>query len=288
MSAITNKISTFAQIFGGYMNKFDKISHFTEHLLSIGKYSFTLTELYKAFPNKSEASIKMSLKRLSNKNKIISIFRGFYIIIPYEYVNLGYLPPSMFIDDLMSFLNRPYYISLVSAAAMHGAGHQQPQTHFVCTTLPSLRSTNKKGLQIKYISKRNFPESHLVQKKTDSGYVILSDPLLTSLDLINYYKIVGGFNRVATVLNELSDESGGFEITDRIYNLAPLSDIQRLGYLWENVCNKKSLANKLYDILNKNFNSLKTYKLISSKPAKNFPVTNRWKIIVNAKIEIDE
>ena len=98
---------------------------------------------------KSYFSIKLALKRLADKNKIISVSKGFYIIIPPAYQNLGILPPAMFMDDLMEYLERPYYITLLSAASLHGAAHQQPLVNFVCTILPSMRDTNKQGIQIK-------------------------------------------------------------------------------------------------------------------------------------------
>jgi len=265
-----------------------KISDWVNQQLANGKFSFTLPCMQASNPEKSDISIKLALKRLVDKNKIISINKGFYIIIPPAYSNMGLLPPTMFMDDLMEYLGRPYYISLLSAAALHGAAHQQPQVNFVCTSLPSMRTTTKKGMQIEYISKRNFPESHIIQKNTESGYVKVSDPLLTCLDLISYYKTVGGFNRVATIINELSEEINTNDIASSIIQLAPGANIQRLGYLWEYECEQAALADELFNLLKKSSTSLKTYKLNSSKYLQKENIKNRWKINVNSKIEIDE
>ncbi len=270
------------------MKEQSKISDWINQQLARGKYSFTLAYLHANMPEKSYFSIKLALKRLADKNKIISVSKGFYVIIPPAYQNLGILPPAMFMDDLMEYLERPYYITLLSAASLHGAAHQQPLVNFVCTILPSMRDTNKKGIQIKYVSKRNFPESHLIQKKTESGYVNLSDPLLTCLDLITYYKTVGGFNRLTTVINELSEEISGEQIKKSILQLAPNANIQRLGYLWEYECGQPGLANALFRIIKESSQHLKTYKLNSSKDLQQENIKNRWKINVNTKIEIDE
>ncbi len=270
------------------MKEVIKISDWINQQLAKGKYTFTLAYLQANKPEKSDVSIKLALKRLVDKNKIISVNKGFYIIIPPAYSNMGLLPPTMFMDDLMEYLGRPYYISLISAAALHGAAHQQPQVNFVCTSLPSMRTTTKKGMRIKYVSKRGFPESHIIQKKTESGYVNLSDPLLTCLDLISYFKTVGGFNRVATIINELSEEISTDEIKSSILQLAPGANIQRLGYLWEFECDQSGLADTLFRMLKESSNSLKTYKLNSSKVLQKENIKNRWKINVNTKIEIDE
>ena len=270
------------------MKEQSKISDWINQQLAKGNYSFTLAYLHDNMPDKSYNSIKLALKRLVKKNKIISINKGFYIIIPPTYQNIGILPPVMFMADLMEYLKRPYYISLLSAASLHGAAHQQPQLHFVCTTLPSMRDTIKKAIQIKYISKRNFPESHIIQKNTESGYVNLSDPILTCLDLINYYKIIGGLNRATTVINELSEEITESEITKEVFQLTTIANIQRLGYLWEYECDQISLSNVLFKNLKELRPSLKIYKLNPSKDFQKQNIMNRWKIDVNTKIEIDE
>jgi predicted transcriptional regulator of viral defense system len=270
------------------MTKQTKISDWINQQLSNGKYSFTLGYLHAALHDKSVASVKLALRRLVDKGKVISVLKGFYIIIPPSYQKMGVLPPAMFMDDLMEYLKRPYYISLLSAAALHGAAHQQPQMHFVCTSLPSMRDTNKRGIHIKYVSKRNFPSAHIIQKKTESGYVNVSDPILTCLDLISYHKTIGGFNRVATVINELSEDISENEIAYGMLQLASNATIQRLGYLWEYKCGQLELANTLFNTINYQARSFKPYKLDPSRPLQKQSISNRWKINPNIKIEIDE
>jgi len=287
LSAKSIEFRIFVQTIGETMNEHSKISDWVNQQLALGKYSFSLDYLRETMPDKSDNSIKLALKRLVDKNKIVSVYKGFYIILSPQYFNMGFLPPSMFMDDLMNYLKRPYYVSLLSAAALHGAAHQQPQTHFVCTTLPSMRNTNKKGVQIKYVSKRNFPESNIIKKKTESGYVNVSDPILTSLDLINYQKIIGGLNRAATVINELSEEISRDKISSDILNLTPCAHIQRLGYLWEYECGQTGLANALFDILKQLRRPLKNHKLNPAMDMQRQKHSNRWKINANSKIEID-
>jgi hypothetical protein len=50
-------------------------------------------------------------------------------------------------DGFMTFLNRPYYLTLLNATAFHGASHQQPQEFIVVTDFPVLRPTQKEGLK---------------------------------------------------------------------------------------------------------------------------------------------
>jgi predicted transcriptional regulator of viral defense system len=267
-----------------------KISTWIENRLATGNYSFTLKDLKQDRNNKTDTSTKRALSRLVKQEKIISIHKGFYIIIPPTYKNKGILPPVMFIDNLMGFLDRPYYLSLLSAAAIFGAAHQQPQVNYICTTLPSVRTTKKKGVVIKYISKRKFPNEYIIQKKTESGYINVSNPILTCIDLINYHKTIGGINRAATIINELSEEIDVKNINKQILNISAKADLQRLGYFWDHEIDQSRLADKLFSIIKDQTNKLRSCKLINSKKKKKNKdtISNRWKINVNTTIEIDE
>ena len=113
----------------------------------------------KELPDPSETARRSALKRLSKKGKIVSIHKGFYLIISAPYANRGILPPALFMDSLMNFLKRPYYVGLLSAAALYGAAHQQPQEYFVVTDFPVLRPAHKKGLKVNFISKKNIEKT---------------------------------------------------------------------------------------------------------------------------------
>lgn len=265
-----------------------KISVWIGKRLASGNYSFTLEVLKEDLYNKTDISIKRSLARLVKQGFIISIHKGFYIIIPASYRNMGMLPPIMFIDDLMNFLGRPYYISLLSAAAIFGAAHQQPQTHYISTTLPSIRVTEKKGIKIRYISKRNFNDKYIIKKKTESGYVNVSNPILTCIDLTNYYKTVGGLNRAVTIVNELSETVEAKDINKEFLNLASNAVLQRLGYIWDHEVDQEKLADQLYAVLKDRSFKMRSYRLLNNKPKNKEESINRWKINVNTLIEIDE
>jgi len=65
---------------------------------SWGRYVFSLKQVRKDFPDFSEAAIILSLNRLSKKSRIISVYKGFYLIVPPEYSARGVLTPLNFID----------------------------------------------------------------------------------------------------------------------------------------------------------------------------------------------
>ncbi len=259
-----------------------------EDQLSMGKYGFSLISLREAFTEHTDIALKSSLKRQVDKGKILSIYKGYYLIIPPQYSGKGILPPALFLDSFMKFLERPYYVALLNAAAYHGASHQQPQEYFVMTTFPVLRPTKRKGLRLNYISIKNIPEKLLEQKKTESGYLSVSSPALTATDLVQFEKRIGGLNRAATVLNELMEVIGPADFNQVLLEYAPVTALQRLGYLLEFACLNTELADALFAAMK--IQSLNFYRipLKSTLPVKGQSSGNRWSVIVNAKIEIDE
>ena len=254
---------------------------------SWGRYVFSLEQVKKDFPDLSEAAIILSLVRLSRKTRIVSIYKGFYLIIPPEYAARGILPPINFIDALMTFVGKPYYVALLSAAALHGAAHQQPQEFFVVTTIKQM-TTQKKGIKINYITKRDIPFNLLEKRKTESGYVNISSSALTAADLIYYNNRVGGINRVCAVINELSEAIKPENINKELLETISIPTIQRLGFIFDRIVSQQELADKLYSVsrdLNKSF-----YKqpLKAGGKRGGFETDEKWGIIINTTIEIDE
>jgi predicted transcriptional regulator of viral defense system len=269
-------------------NDNQSVGQWIEQIQSKGRNSFSLKELKAAPVSHSGIGIERALDRLLAKKKIVSIHKGYYIIISPQYSAKGILPPNLFIDGLMKFLHRKYYVGLLSAAAMHGAAHQQPQEYFVVTELPALRPMSKRGLKINYVNKNNINNNFVEQRKTEAGYIDISSPALTALDLIQFEHRIGGLNRAATILNELVEEMKFDQWNSTLLREVSNSSIQRLGYLMQNVLDKKEHADHIYDICKEMHKKFYRTALKSKANKKGFSQDNRWKIVPNIIIEIDK
>jgi predicted transcriptional regulator of viral defense system len=265
-----------------------RLGDWVDHLLSKGQIAFSLSQAQVAFRDLSEDALNMALSRLSKKSKILSIFKGYYLIITPTYASRGILPASLYIDGLMAFLNRDYYTGLLSAAAFHGAAHQQPQEFFVITTLPPLRPTERKGTRVNYISKTSINEKLIERRKTESGYLKISNPALTATDLVQFEKKIGGLNRVATVLNELAEVLKPEMFTTTLFDEVSQYSIQRLGYILEYKVDQKGLADALYLKTREANLSFFRVPLKAGVSSQGFSSDQRWKVIDNIDIEIDE
>ena len=64
-----------------------------EQLQSRGKIAFSYDEVITDFPEKSENAIIQSLSRLSQRGRVVPVYKGFYLIVPAEYAAMEILPP---------------------------------------------------------------------------------------------------------------------------------------------------------------------------------------------------
>ena len=75
-----------------------------------GKSYFSVEDIRVAFPNIVENSMRRELSRLVAGRVIISVYRGFYVIIPPQYAVDLKVPAYFYIDQLMSYIGKPYYV----------------------------------------------------------------------------------------------------------------------------------------------------------------------------------
>lgn len=268
--------------------QYKSVEDWVTHLLAQGKYAFTLHQLRADFPEQTDTANKFALKLLVDKELIISIHKGYCLIILPQFRLKGIPPPFLFLDAFMKELDRPYYLALLNAAACHGASHQQPLEFFVVIDFPVLRPMQKKGLKINYISKKEIPELLLDIRKTKAGYLKISNPALSATDLIQHAKRFGGVNRGTSVLAELAESIQPDTFDNNMLQHVSVSASQRLGYLLDKVFDNQSLTKALYNALQKNQATLFRIPLKTSAPVKGFAADHRWKVILNNAIELDE
>jgi predicted transcriptional regulator of viral defense system len=249
--------------------------------LECGKYTFTFEEIKKHF-SLSDSAISLQLSYYSMKKRIFHIRKGFYGILTPENSTGGILPSDLFIDSLMKHLNKPYYVALLSAAALHGAAHQKPMVDFVMSQTPAPRSIVNKKMKLYFISKKSLEQSGFVQMKTRAGYINVSSPELTAFDLV-VYSSKFGVNRVATVLQELYEVMKPAALK-RIAKTQDTAAVQRLGYILDRIVENEKLSNILLKILE----NRKIFPVpISVKKPKKGEIDKKWNVIINMQIETD-
>lgn len=257
------------------------LAEFVDQLQAQGRYVFTRTEVAE---QSSKIGVQAALRRLKQQDRIVSPRRGFYVIVPLEYRSTGSPPATWFIDDLMRFLAQPYYVGLLSAAAVHGAGHQQPMVFQVITDRPT-REIRIGRQRIEFHMNRRIQSLPILEIQTDTGIMRVSTPETTAYDLVRYASSAGHLNNVATVLDELAEKLET-ENLEKLATCMPVPVVQRLGYLLDLV-EERSLADPLASWLSGRRHRpvpLASGRGLSDQGAKADP---RWRVIPNVILEPD-
>src|SRR2546429_1111602 len=134
----------------------------------------------------------------------------------------------------MEFESEPYYVGLLSAAALHGAAHQQPQEFQVIDsrqTRPAVVGRSR----IRFLLKKHIKRTETISLKTETGAMKISTPESTALDLVRYPRHAGGLNNIATVLADLAEKIDPEHLSEAARRDDDLPSAQRLGFLLEHI-----------------------------------------------------
>lgn len=280
MQFTTNTVGYRKQKMNRFIEKYKNLEDFVNQTRAYGRYSFSREEIKKNF-DLSDKAMDQALYRLKAKKKIAKVRKGFYAIITPEYSKAEMIPPHLFIDDLMKSLEKRYYVGLFSAAALHGAAHQQPMEYYVVTEKPALRDIKTRKLRINFYVKKSWSQEDIIQKKTDAGYINVSSPELTALDLLSYGS---GINRSFTVLEELIEEISPSQLARVAKKYPQMASVQRLGYLLERELQNEKLANAVRQAIKDK--TLYPVSLLKGSDDKG-EIDQEWKVIKNTDVESD-
>lgn len=259
-----------------------KIKDFINHLSANGKRSFTTSEIKESLGS-SDKAVWNAIERLKAVGELASPAKGFYLIIPPEYRILKCLPPEFFIPQLMAYWEMQYYVCLQSAAMYYGAAHQQTQIFYVM--VPKNRPMIQCGkVRIEFIAKKQLLRTPVQAIKTAAGYINVSTPESTAMDIVCYVRKCGGLNSVLTILEELAERMEN----ESLKALANASQekhwIQRLGFLLEEL-GHLDLSETLYEHLRPH--STNIIPLASYLPMKGSNRNLKWRVAVNTNLESD-
>jgi predicted transcriptional regulator of viral defense system len=206
-----------------------KLHDLPDTLLAQGRHTASTEELLR-LTGLDRATLHGGLHRLRQSGAIISPARGLYAVVPAQYRAWGAPPAEWFIDPMMAHLGRRYYVALLTAAAMHGAAHQAPQTFQVITDkhVPD-RELGRNRLR--FYTSRYIADSPTERRTGPSGYLQLATRETTAVDLVEHPRQSGGLGNVATVLIELEKLDGA-----SLAHIAALREkaiARRLGWLLE-------------------------------------------------------
>jgi predicted transcriptional regulator of viral defense system len=261
-----------------------RLIDYLEQLQAKGKLTFISTELREIL-KVSEDTVRKYLQRLKRKKKVFQIRREFWVIVPPEYYARGVIPMTWFVDDLMKFLKKDYYIALHSAAQLLGAAHQQPMEYCLMVKKTPLRKIRNNKLAIKFVVKKDWSEDDIIQKQTEAGYINVSSPELTALDLMFYSYSAGGKSMVLTIISELIETIKPGKLYQTAKRYKHLPTVQRLGFMIDQYIVNEKVSNALKKLIDEVNPRVIPFSV--KHPIEGFAINSKWQVIPNLELESD-
>lgn len=258
------------------------LKNWVDSLQSHGRYTFTREQATEE-TGLSQDAVKKALPRMVKQSRVVRVKHYFYVIVPLEYKVAGAPPASWFIDALMKAMGRRYYVGLLSAAGQHGASHHQPQQFQVITDRP-VRPLNAGRLELRFFVSKFISDAAIENVKTATGSMQVSTPETTAIDLVRFAKSVGSLDHVATVLSELAPLCEPKKLLVAVRKIDDLPNAQRLGYILDHVRRKRVTGPLHKWVVRQNPNMI---PLWSDRPVDSIRTSRRWRLLVNANLEVD-
>ncbi len=265
---------------------------YLDELLSRGRAYFSREEALDALGLSAESFIAAA-GRLVRKQRLASPRRGFYLILRPEDRVTGAPDPVRWIDPLMKYLNLDYRISLLRAAAFHGASHQAAMV-FQVVVPRQLRAFDIGRHRLQFIyqapaafAKTNLPD-WLAQMKSESGFARVAGVELTLLDCVRYFHKAAGTNGVAQIAKDIGAKADPRKLA-KVAVAYENAVVRRLGYMLDRTGHARQ-ARALEPFV-KNTKSMKpldpSVKPLIESLEEVHEKNIKWMLVINEPVEID-
>jgi len=180
-------------------------------------------------------------------------------------------------------MHLPYYVGILTAAAQHGASHQQPQ-EFQVITDRSVRPLVIGRTKIRFFASQYVTEAAVATIKTPTGTMRVATPETTAVDLVRFVRAAGNLDNVATVLAELSSLLDPKRLLAAVRLVGDVPNAKRLGYLLDHV-RARHVSEPLYTWIERQ--SCRYVPLRPGRSVAGAPEDRRWHVLVNEAIEVE-
>jgi predicted transcriptional regulator of viral defense system len=210
------------------------LDNFLDRQLAKGRAYFC-KEAAAADLQRSQQALQAALGRMAKRGRLVSPCRGFYLILRPEDRTLGAPDPARWIDPLMGHLSLDYRISLLRAAAFHGAAHQAAMVFQVIVPrqLPAI-TIGRQRVEFMFQTPKAFSVANrpewLDRMKTDAGFAKVAGVELTLLDICRYFHRAGGINAAAQAVHDLGGNAR-VKILAAAARAYEQTAVRRLGFL---------------------------------------------------------
>ena len=254
-----------------------------DDLVAHGRSAITTAEAADALGIPQD-QVRVRMHRYVQQGRVIAPARGLWVPVPPQHRVYGSLPGLQMIDLLMGHLDRDYYVGWLSAAEVHGAAHQAPQTLQVAVGAPVADRTFGR-VRLQFAVRARVTDVPREQHTASTGHVWVATPSTTALDLVDDPDLSGGLSNAATVIAELADDG---KLSDdalaRAARYFPITTVRRLGRLLDSL-DLPALTGGLERLAIGHRRAPIT--ALDRRRAAVGPVDHRWRVTVNTELDPD-
>jgi hypothetical protein len=194
-----------------------------------GEFVISLDQVAQA-GQMTHLAVRRQLERLSQRVEHLPGRSSAYLIVPPEHRARGAPPVAAWLDAYFRLRGQPYYVGLLSAAAVHGPSSQALQVTQVLTTKPT-RPMDVGRLHVDFYVKAHLQQTPLSALAGMPAPLAVSSPEATALDLIAFSHRIGGIRRVTEVIANLKGVMSLVGLRTALRAETQTSIKQRLGYV---------------------------------------------------------
>lgn len=250
---------------------------FIESRMATGRVAFSLADLVKE-SGLSPIAAKFQLHRLREKIIRVSPRQPFFLIVAPEHRSMGAPPAIWWLEEYFTWLGRPYYLALQSAASSFGSNPQALQETQVMTDRPG-RALKVGRDQVRFFVKRRIAQTPTQQLVQAVAPLRISTPEATAFDLIRYATSIGGIERAAETIRPLLPRLRVPELKQILESENEIATTQRLGFVLD-VAGAKRLAQVIHDWLPAKLTLVPLSPLQGDR--KHIPIVERWQVLNNS------
>jgi hypothetical protein len=153
-----------------------------------------------------------------------------YLLVPPEHRARGAPPAIMWLDAYFRVRGQPYYLGLLSAAALHGSSRQAVQVTQVLTTAP-MRSMTLGRVHVDFYVKSKLAGTPLAALAGMPAPLAISSAEATALDLMTFSHNIGGVRRVGELISGMKGSMSVTGLRGALRAESHTAVKQRLGFL---------------------------------------------------------
>jgi len=202
---------------------------FLDQTQARGEFIVSVEQLAQA-GQMTHVAVRRQLEHLSQRVQHLPGRLSAYLIVPPEHLARGAPPVAAWLDAYFRLRGQPYYVGLLSAAALHGSSSQALQVTQILTTKP-MRPMDLGRLHVDFYLKKHLRQTPLSSLPWMPAPLAVSSPEATVLDLITFSDRTGGIRRVADVIADLKGVINPVGLRAALRAETQTSIKQRLGYI---------------------------------------------------------